>query len=107
MQQPDLFTYTPRPRYPDYPGHRGVDTSMEAAKSIASGLNDLQLRVLGAIKNQGACGATTEELEGLTGVPYKTCQPRTSELRKKGLIADKGKRRKNAGGQNVKVWEAV
>lgn len=28
MTQPDLFT----PRYPDAPGHRGVDTSIAAAE---------------------------------------------------------------------------
>jgi hypothetical protein len=31
-------------------------------------------------------------------------QPRTSELRRKGLIRDSGKRRQNATGKSAIVW---
>ena len=33
--EPDLFGYKPAPNYPDSPGHRGVETSIEAAEALA------------------------------------------------------------------------
>lgn len=38
MSQPDLFT----PRYPDSPGHRGIDTSIAAAEAVKDGAGSLR-----------------------------------------------------------------
>lgn len=87
----DLFSYTPPPSYPHAPGHRRTDTSRAAAKSIAPRAGSIQDRILTALRNHGPLA--TFELPAKVGVSYRSAQPRTSELRNLGLIADTGDRR--------------
>jgi hypothetical protein len=92
------------PIYPDAPGHRGIDTSIAAADAIAGSLGRLQRAVLGAIREAGAHGATTNEIAAVLGVDRGSAQPRTSELRRQHVICDSGRRRPNANGKSAIVW---
>ena len=100
----DLFGYTEPERYPDGPGHRGIDTSIEAAEAVAPKCGRLQKLVLAAITGRGALGATTDELAADLEQERWSIQPRTSELRRLGLIADSKQRRRNVTGKRAIVW---
>lgn len=102
--EPDLFGYEEPSRYPDAPGHRGVETSIEAAEAIAPKLGNLQKLTLNAIASRGASGLTADECAEVLELDRYSVQPRTTELRRKGLIADSGRRRTNATGKRAIVW---
>jgi hypothetical protein len=91
-------------RYPHSPGHRGIDTSVEAAAYLEAGLRALQRKAFVAIRAAGPRGLTTEELTAVLDAPYSSVQPRTSELQRLGLIRDSGLRRRNASGCRAKAW---
>lgn len=92
--------------YPHEPGHRGIDTSIEAARSIDMAVSHLQQIALRAIRAAGGRGLTTNELVTVVNVHRDSIQPRTSELRERGLIRDSGARRFNANGKRAIVWVA-
>ncbi len=90
--------------YPDAPGHRQVDTSIAAADALAPKLGRLQRMAQGAIRAAGAHGLTADELAARLEMDRWSIQPRTSELKRKGLIRDSGKRRPNCTGKAAIVW---
>lgn len=92
--------------YPDAPGHRNVDTSIAAAEALAPRLGRLQQMALETIREAGWLGLTADELAGRLDMDRWSIQPRTSELRRKGLIRDSGQRRPNATGKMAIVWTA-
>lgn len=92
--------------YPDVPGHRGVETSMEAADEIATDCARLQSMALAAIRGAGSSGLTADELAAKLDMNRWSIQPRTSELRAKRLIGDSGQRRRNCTGKRAIVWVA-
>jgi len=92
--------------YPAAPGHRGVDTSVDAARAIEISVSRLQRIALRAIRGAGPLGLTTHELAARVRIHRDTIQPRTSELRQQGLIRDSGARRANPTGKNAIVWVA-
>ena len=92
--------------YPYSPGHCGIDTSADAARSIEIAASHLQRIALRAIRAAGARGLTTHELARLVAVHRDSIQPRTSELRRRGLIRDSGARRINPTGKHAIVWVA-
>lgn len=91
-------------RYPDAPGHRNVDTSMAAADAMAPKLGRLQRMARAAIRDAGADGLTADELAARLELDRASIRPRTSELKRKGLIRDSGRRRRNASGKAAIVW---
>tara|TARA_R110002124_G_scaffold183401_4_gene350792 strand:- start:12042 stop:12362 length:321 start_codon:yes stop_codon:yes gene_type:complete len=91
-------------KYPHAPGHRGIDTSMEAAEKIAPKLGKLQALTFHAICLAGSDGLTAHELYAQLGMSNDSIQPRISELQSLGKIKDSGQRRRNASGVNAKVW---
>lgn len=93
--------------YPDAPGHRQVDTSVAAAVALEPMLGRLQRMALAAIRDAGWLGLTADELAARLGMDRWSIQPRTSELRRKGLIRDSGQRRPNATGKLAIVWIAA
>ncbi len=93
--------------YPDAPGHRNVDTSIAAANALAPMLGRLQRLALEAIRQAGWLGLTADELAAALAMDRWSIQPRTSELRRKGLIRDSGQRRPNATGKQAIVWTAA
>lgn len=92
--------------YPTGPGHRGVTTSVAAARDIEMSVGRLQRIALSAIRTAGARGLTTNELAARVRVARDSIQPRTSELRERGLIRDSGARRLNPSGKQAIVWVA-
>lgn len=90
--------------YPNAPGHRQIDTSLAAADALAPKLGRLQRLAREAIEDAGPCGLTADELATRLEMDRWSIQPRTSELRRKGLIRDSGKRRQNATGKSAIVW---
>ena len=93
--------------YPDAPGHRNVETSMLAADAIAPKLGRLQRMAESAIRDVGAQGLTADELAAQLEMDRWSIQPRTSELKRKGLIRDSGQRRPNSTGKLAIVWIAT
>jgi len=93
-------------QYPDAPGHRNVDTSIMAANDLSASLGRLQRMALTAINESGAHGLTADELAARLDLDRWSIQPRTSELRRKGLVHDSGHRRLNATGKLAIVWTA-
>lgn len=83
-----------------------IDTSVEAAESIDA--TRLEALVYEAIKDAGANGMTQDEL--LMKYPsfsYSSITARPASLKRKGLIADSGKRRAGRSGRNQAVLVAV
>jgi hypothetical protein len=92
--------------YPDAPGHRNIDTSIAAADALAPKLGRRQRMAETAIRNAGLLGLTADELASRLDMDRWSIQPRTSELKRKGLIRDSGLRRPNATGKRAIVWIA-
>lgn len=92
--------------YPDAPGHRNVDTSIAAADALAPKLGQLQRMAETTIRDAGHSGLTADELAARLGMDRWSIQPRTTELKRKGLIRDSGQRRQNATGKQAIVWIA-
>jgi len=92
--------------YPNAPGHRNVETSIAAADALAPKLGRLQRMAQSAITDAGARGLTADELAARLEMDRWSIQPRTSELKRKGLIRDSGHRRPNATGKLAIVWIA-
>ncbi|MBS3929057.1 MAG: hypothetical protein KGZ65_12920 [Sphingomonadales bacterium] len=90
--------------YPDAPGHRNAETSIAAADAIAPKLGRLQRMSERAIRDAGENGLTADELAARLDMDRWSIQPRTSELRRKGLIRDSGQRRPNCTGKLAIVW---
>ena len=92
--------------YPDAPGHRNVETSIAAADALAPKLGRLQRMAETTIRDAATRGLTADELAARLDMDRWSIQPRTSELRRKGLIRDSGQRRPNASGKLAIVWTA-
>lgn len=92
--------------YPDTPGHRNVETSISAAEALAPKLGRLQELAKSTIAQAGSAGLTADELAERLNLDRWSVQPRTTELRRKGLIRDSGLRRLNASGRSAIVWVA-
>ena len=92
--------------YPNAPGHRGVETSIAAAQALSPKLGPLQRMAEQAIREAGKDGLTADELAERLEKDRYSIQPRTSELKRKGLIRDSGQRRPNSSGKLAIVWVA-
>ena len=92
--------------YPNAPGHRNVETSIAAANDLAPKLGRLQRMAEGAVRDAGWVGLTADELAAQLGMDRCSIQPRTTELKRKGLIRDSGQRRANCTGKAAIVWIA-
>ena len=93
--------------YPDAPGHRNVESSIAAADALAPKLGRLQRMAATAIRDAGELGLTADELAARLDMDRWSIQPRTSELRRKGLIQDSGQRRHNCTRKLAIVWIAA
>lgn len=91
-------------RYPEAPGYRNTDTSIQAAEELRPKAKICKEKVLMCLK-ENRSGLTSYEMSQKTGIPYHTVQPRTSELRIIRQIKDSGIRRVNPETQkNSIVW---
>ena len=82
---------------------RGSDTSRAAAKGIAPSASALRLQILEWIRDLGAWGATSDEIERMYDLKHQTCSARLSELKKSGELIDSGKRRETRSGSKAAV----
>ena len=73
--------------YPDAPGYRKTDTSLQAAESMKPSKARLQELVLEELQR---APATSFEIADRLRLPYASIQPRTSELRLNEKIIDSG-----------------
>ncbi len=93
--------------YPDAPGHRNVETSVAAADAIAPKLGRLQRMAKTTVRDAGTHGLTADELAARLEIDRWSIQPRTTELKRKGLVRDSGQRRPNSTGKMAIVWIAA
>lgn len=94
--------------YPAVAGSKGeAETGKEAAASMNPHLGRLQRLVADTVKSAAEYGMTPEELCEATGLERTTLQPRTSELRAKGVLRDSGLRRLNRSRKKAIVWVYV
>lgn len=84
--------------------HSGSDTSKEAAIRALPKAGKDRRKVLDFITNQGAIGATDDELEVALGLKSSTARPRRYGLRNDGWIKDSGLRRNTRSGRAAIVW---
>lgn len=97
----DLFAYVES--YPNHPGYRKTDTSRAAANDMKPRMSRLQGLVVNALKQHGALA--TFEIAAKLERPYRSIQPRTSELRLSGVIQDTKERRVDPEtGKRAIVW---
>lgn len=109
MADPDLFGHIAddeAPRYPDAPGYKGeAETGREAAEAVAPKLGRYQRLVNELVAARGSQGITPEEAADVTGLDRVSLQPRFSELKRKGMVVDSGRRRRNpSSGKSAVVW---
>ena len=71
--------------YPYSPGHKEVETSIEAAEAIKEGVETIRNKVFNVIANKGNFGATADEVADLLGLSSFTVRPRVTELYKQEL----------------------
>lgn len=93
--------------YPIAPGHRGIDTSVEAAEAAARVAGRLRRLVYRTIHEAGSQGLTTDEIASALRMPRYSVQPRTTELKHGRGIRDSGRRRRNESGCKAIVWVAA
>jgi hypothetical protein len=93
-------------KYPNVAGHRGVETSIAAADEITPHIGKLQKLTFDTILQNGPDGRTGDEVAVQNGYPPHELRARISELRRKGLIADSGQRRRLRSGKRGIVWVA-
>ena len=89
--------------YPSYPGHKEVDTSIEAAEAIKEGVETIRNKVFNVIANKGNFGATADEVAELLNYSPFTVRPRVTELFKLNKIERKDKR-KNSSQKTAYVY---
>lgn len=77
-------------------------TSVEAAESLD--VTNLELLVLNAVRKAGKDGITQDELlQKYPKMSYSSLTARPAALKRKGLIADSGERRKGRSGRSQSV----
>jgi hypothetical protein len=90
----------------DLPGHRDVDTSIDAAEMMTPVAPRMRRIVIDILRHHPE-NLTVDEVCAIAKRPRYSLQPRFSELLKLGLIRDTGERRINVSGAKARVWRAV
>lgn len=83
-----------------------IDTSASAYARLAPVSGYYRAIVLKTLFGHPA-GLTVDEVCAIAEYPRYSLQPRFSELLKKGLIRDTGRRRHNTSGAAAAVWRAT
>lgn len=97
-QTPDLLSF--RDHYPNSPGYRQRDTSMEAA-ALVTDIDAINARILDALAVQPM---TDYELAEFLGETHRRVQPRRSTMTAAGKIIDSGTRRKSPFNRYAIAW---
>jgi hypothetical protein len=91
-------------KYPHVAGHRGVETSIEAAEEVTQHIGRMQKMAFEAIQQRGADGLTGDEVATQNGLDPVQMRARISELRRMGRVFDSGQRRRLLSGKRGIVW---
>lgn len=91
----DLFDY------PNHPGFKDLDASLDAAIEMAPLVTGLRKHVLEQLV---VYDLTADEIASNLDQSVLTIRPRVSELRAMGLIEKTGDRRDNRSGKRAAVW---
>ncbi|MBL8825376.1 MAG: helix-turn-helix transcriptional regulator [Planctomycetaceae bacterium] len=81
-----------------------IDTSQEAADSVAAVAGHMRQRVLDHVASCGEFGATADEIQLALGMRPQTCSARCNELLRFGLIKRSGQRRPTESGRSAHVY---
>lgn len=90
--------------YDGRPPAEHVDTSREAADSVASNAASVQARILRWAKERAALGFTDDECEAVFGFRHQTASARRRELVILGDLKFGGEYRKTRSGRRAQVW---
>ena len=99
--QPSLFE-TGLPMHP--PRRARAPKRVDAVVVAGEDSRSASQRVLDAIKKQPG---TAEQIANRINEPLLNVRPRCSDLVRRGLIRDSGRRGTSMGGQLATVWEAL
>jgi hypothetical protein len=91
-------------KFPHHPGHKGQETSREAAVKIAPHAGRLRKPILRAFMAVPD-GLVPDQVAKIIGERELTIRPRCSELRRLGLLRFTGGRRPNETGHDANVLE--
>lgn len=82
-------------------------TASEAAETVS--VAKAEMLVLSRLRTKRLLerGATSDEMAKLTGIDRVTVSPRFRPLERKGLIVDRGERRRGQSGRYSIVWKAL
>ena len=83
------------------------DTSREAYRRSRRNIGGVRRRMLAAIneaQNAGRHGATSDEVEAITGIPHQTCSAEMGRLRDEGVLETFGLRRNTVRGVPADVY---
>jgi hypothetical protein len=83
--------------------HQGDIFSHLAHQSIIGSKAILRAKVIGYIREQGAYGATSDEVEEALGLSHQTISARITEAKADGTLVPSGMRRKTRSGRNAAV----
>lgn len=105
-EQPSLFSFDNRKRYPETPGYKAEGTSEQAARAMRSRAPTLRERVFAEISR---AAGTADEIAERLQESILAVRPRVAELAcdrfgKTPVIEDAGVRRPNASGTMATVW---
>lgn len=92
--------------YPFEPGFTNTTTSKQAANDLKPRQRQLQQRVLDSIR-ASVFGMTPEQVAEAIGESVYSVRPRCSELARKGLIEDSGRRGRTEFGKASISWKAI
>ena len=88
--------------YPDHPGFKARQTSIDAAQQVSEKAPTLREQVFRILQDRPM---TADAVAATLGKSILSIRPRLSELAANNLIQDSGKRRANASGKMAIVWE--
>lgn len=109
-EQDDLFATSAKHktigRYPNGPGHRGVDTSVKAAKSVRAQVPFMHTRILSFLVDCGRGGAVYTEIANRCRMPVPTVCGRMKELTQgdDAAVRVSVRRRKTSNGGSARVY---
>lgn len=83
------------------------NTSHAAAASIEPHAEGQRERVLGALRDAGPRGLTSDELEVALQLPSQSVTPRVLELRRAGVIVNSGTTRATRRGRQAAVYRVM
>jgi hypothetical protein len=87
--------------------HAKTETSKEAAESMVTMVGTQRHRVWEFVHEQGARGATSQEIEVGLGLSGNAVRPRLVELRAAGKVIKVNNTRETASGRRARVHIAV